>query len=260
METEFGFEIFRDETLRDRLKEELSQRKKNNPEYSLRALARDLKIPHTALSEFLNGRRRFSAKLTESIVNQLSISAQTQNQLKKSHIHNPLNYVNLSNEEISRSREWYMTTLLELAKLENFSSDPHWIAKVLRLDLFTVTSAIEELQKLGWLEITPSGKWHVKDENTSTLGNLSVLDDILYKLAQFAELQRIAIQTEKPETGSNVGITFAIDPDDLPKARKMTYEFLYNMSELLEKKATPKKEVYRLNISLFPLTKARHGK
>lgn len=260
METEFGFELYREETLRDRLKEELSQRKKNNSEYSLRAFARDLKIPHAALSEFLNGRRRFSAKLTESILNHLSFSSQTQEQIKKSQTHNPLNYVNLPNEEVSRSREWYMTTILEMAKLENFSSDPHWIAKVLKLDLSKVTSAIEELQKIGWLEIAPSGKWLVKDENTSTLGNLSVLDDILYKLAQFAELQRVAILTEKPETGSNVGITFAIDPEDLPKARKLTYEFLYNMSDLLEKKAAPKKEVYRLNVSLFPLTKARHGK
>lgn len=256
METLFGFEPYTETSLRVKLSAELSTRQLKNSNYSLRAFARDLDVSHPALSEFLNGRRKFSAKLTESILTKISLPSEEQEKLKKSQVHNPLSYVILSKGEITLSREWYVEALSELVKVKNFSGDPKWIAGALSLEVEKVEMAITHLLKLNWIEIDNSGKWRVKEENTSTLGNIKARDDIYYLFSQFTDLQNKAIQRAKPEEGSIMGITFAIDPDDLPKARKLVYEFINNMSELLEKKSADKKEVYRLNVALFPVSKA----
>ena len=255
METLFGFEPYTETSLREKLSAELSKRRLKNTSYSLRALARDLDVSHPALSEFLNGRRKFSAKLIESILKKMSLSCEEQEKLKEAQANNPLSYVILSEEEITLSREWYVEALSELVKVKNFSSDPKWIAGALGLKIETAEMAIKHLLKLNWIEIDNCGKWRVKEENTSTLGNIKARDDIYHLLSQFTDLQNKAIQRAQPEEGSIMGITFAIDPDDLPKARKLVYEFINNMSELLEKKSADKKEVYRLNVALFPITK-----
>lgn len=256
METEYGFEPFIENTLRDKLKGTLARKQAANPAYSLRALARDLDVSHSALSEFINGRRKFSQSLCESIIAKLSLPQSEQEKLSEAQKHNPLNFTHLSNEEIHLAREWYVPALAELVKVENFSADPQWIAKALGLDVELTKKAIEKLIALGWIEIDANGKWRIAEENTSTLGSLDAKADILHTQQQFTDFQSQAIQSGICENSSVTGITFAIDPADLPKARKLAYEFISNMSELLEKKSAHKKEVYRMNVALFPISKA----
>lgn len=259
MNTQFGFEPYIEESLRLRLKTELTNRRAKNDTYSLRAFARDLKISHAALSEFLNGRRRFSIELGESLIQKLGIVEADKAHLIKSQKMNPLNYLTLNESSISLSREWYIEALSELVKIKDFKGDSAWIAATLGMDPMHVEPAIEHLLELGWVEIDDQGHWRVKEDNTTTLGNIKAKEDIYHLLHQFTKLQLKAIEKGRPEEGSLMGITFAIDPDDLPEARKLVYEFINNMSKMLERKTAEKKEVYRLNVALFPLSKAQES-
>lgn len=58
------------------LREIFENRKRNNPRYSLRAFARDLRMQPPTLSHVLNGHRRLPASRVEDIADGLGLSAE----------------------------------------------------------------------------------------------------------------------------------------------------------------------------------------
>src|SRR6185312_7812876 len=62
--------------LRTEIHGALARARLKNPRYSLRAFSKKLGCSASALSEFLNGRRRFSVKVAERIVDRLNLDPQ----------------------------------------------------------------------------------------------------------------------------------------------------------------------------------------
>lgn len=55
------------------IKEQLDLRKQKNKNYSLRALARDIKVSPSTLSKIINGKYEISDKMLENIIDNLNI-------------------------------------------------------------------------------------------------------------------------------------------------------------------------------------------
>jgi len=160
--------IFEFKSIRLFLNAELTRRKKMNPQYSLRAFARDLKISYSRLSEILSHESTISVKtmnliaegvkLTdmeklylEQIVNyQTARSAKDKKQaLKKMKSFAPdRNFkVYKSNYEILLGH-WYMFPLLEMITSPS-SPSRSVISKKLKISEVSIDDAVKVLEKNG---------------------------------------------------------------------------------------------------------------
>ena len=152
---------------RDVLQEELARRCTDNPQYSLRAFARDLGTDHSSLSQVLRGRRRLTERAVRAFGAALGLDATTLD-----------GYVALearradpgADEAALRSvRELTEDALavvsglehhaiLELTHLDAFRPDVSWIARVLDLTPDQVNVALQRLVRLGMLTMENLGE------------------------------------------------------------------------------------------------------
>ena len=63
--------------------QQFSQIKGKNPNYSLRAYSKKLDIPHSALSEILNGKRKLTKKMATRILINLKLVSSEQERILK---------------------------------------------------------------------------------------------------------------------------------------------------------------------------------
>ncbi len=229
----------------------LKEVQKRNPKYSLRALARDLEISHSTLSSIINGKRKPSANLFIRLKKKLKFDV-NQKFFKST------NYIPLDDQIIKLTNKWYFNVLLELPLLEDFKPNLPWIAARVGIPESIAKNSIELLKKHKLIKLKKNGYWTAIHKNTSTIGNKNQksIQDIKKLQKSFLFQQLISHEIDPIENCSQVGNTIAIDPKDLPVAREKIYSFLRELSDFLERNTNkPKKEIYRLGISLFPLTR-----
>jgi len=151
------------------LKEELASRCRQNPRYSLRAFARDLKLSPTRLSEILSGKQGLSRPAAEKVAKALGYGAtesirfcdlvesvharsrQGREEARvrlKQHTPPPAGY-QLQLDAFKAIADWYHFGILEMTSLKEFKSDPKWIGKRLGISEFEVQLALDRLSRLG---------------------------------------------------------------------------------------------------------------
>jgi len=243
--------------LRALLKREFSRRQRINKKYSLRAFAKYLGLSHAALSEMLAGKRRISVQNVRRIGGALGWSERDLDKALRSVEKDPLNFSQLSDEQVETLSEWYYNVILELFLLENFDQSTAWIAKATGLSEGQVHAALLELEEAGQIRRTRSGEWKVVNHMTTTLGNVRSKAAIHKLQKQFLQRQAAALDHAPVEEQSMMGLTIPMDPADLPEARKIIYRCIKDLSRLLNRKGVRRSEVYRLQLGLFPLTRAR---
>lgn len=251
MESKFGFEGLNTGNIRIELLNVLKDRKSKNKQYSLRALARDLKVSHSFLSQVMNGHRKISITLYRKMIEDLRMDV--------SKDFTNMNTYTIQNEEtILMTNRWYFNVLIDLPLLESYQPGTQWAARVLDTSEETIEAALKILEKQKLIKRFKNGRWKPQVMNTSTLGQTQTKSVEAIKQLQmdFLKKQMQALMSVPVEECSQVGITMAIDPEDLPKAREKIYTFVRDLSEYLERNTgKPKKEIYRLSLSLFPLTR-----
>lgn len=240
--------------LRQELKREFERRRRVNARYSLRSFARTLQLSHSAVSELLAGKRRFSKRCINRIAVRLHWTpAQTQlavESLEK----DPLSFTDLDSEKIAQLDSWYYNAILELFLVEGFKPDPGWIAQALNLSKVEVTEAIERLLDAGQIKRGRNGQLKVSTRQTTTLGNVQSKDTLVKIQQQNLKKGIEALSCFSVESQSSMGLTIPMDVQDLPEARKILYRCLKDLSRLLNRKGVRRRQVYRLQVGLFPLT------
>lgn len=155
------------------LKEELDSRCAQNPRYSLRAFARDLKLAPSRLSEILNKKQGLSRKAAERIADILGYGGEERDYFCD--LVDSLHARSKSEKEVARIRlmkyrreaeeffqlrvdtfkiisDWYHLGILELINLDGFRDEPRWIARTLRITPVQAELAVERLIRVGLLE------------------------------------------------------------------------------------------------------------
>lgn len=255
------------------LSDTLTQARIRNPAYSLRSFARLLRISPAALSEILNGKRRVSKKLAVRLLDRVNpnpvelnkilrsfeatpqsaeSTASTEKRAQKAPGTKPASYQQLSMDHFNVVADWYHFAILSLAETEDFVGEAAWISQRLGLRKRVTETALKRLERLGLLIRDPAG--HLQ----ATGAQFSSPDEIASRAlrrshAQHLDLALHSLEAHEIKVRDFTGITMAIDPEKLPEAKNRIRAFRDELCSYLE--SGSKKEVYRMNIQLMPLSR-----
>lgn len=238
-----------------RLSNEYTKARAKNPSYSLRAFSSRLGIQVSALSEILNGKRVISKKMGLRILLGLGLSPiESENILSDS---NKDEESNLSLDYFKAISNWYYFAILSLAEIPNFEANPAWVARRLNISNREAKEAIERLIKLEMLVEKEDGSYGasgVQYKTPTDILNTSLKNHTVQTL----ELATDSVINDPVEERDFSTITMAIDPENLGEAKNMIKSFRKRLSKKLE--SGNKKEVYKLAIQLFPLSRGYEEK
>jgi uncharacterized protein (TIGR02147 family) len=153
------------------LKNEFAQRCKRNSAYSLRAFARDVEMAPSTLSEVLKGKHGMSRGTAGKIALKLGYegeekeffcdlvdSKHARSKAKKEMAAARLikfkadpKAATLNKDSFDFIAEWYHMAILSLMACESFKSDFDWIAAALNIKAKEAASALERLERLGFV-------------------------------------------------------------------------------------------------------------
>lgn len=257
------------------LKNEFSKRLNKNPHYSLRAYARDLEVAPSTLSRILNNKKIPTPDLTFKFLIKLSLSPQLQKQFKRSMAQayeakgvlrkrKEIKEILKSEHSINTERDltpeifkvisdWYHYAILQLIETESFQNNPKWIGQQLGVNETEVKIAIQRLKELE-LIIEKNGTLE-RTVNRLNTGELLITTAALRKRIKQISSKSVQSLEKDPITLRNhTTMTMAIDPIKINIAKSMIQDFMDKLSFVLE---TKKKQVYELQINLFPLQRSQ---
>lgn len=223
-----------------------------NPKYSLRAFARDLGVSPAFLSMLFSGKKSLSVARAMEFQNRLKLGPaeaarlrKTQNRLREKVIS--------SHVQKSLLRQWFYIALLELATCEDFVDGPLWAASRLGLPPFQAEQALQLLKESGFL-ILKDGKWVKCDDFLKVATQLTSAELRAYHIGFLEKaIEQLSLSSVEAVSKRSIhSITFGFDPSRVEEARQLIEEF--RKKWLRTFKNCDLKEVYQLNIQLFPLS------
>jgi uncharacterized protein (TIGR02147 family) len=246
------------QTFRSLLQETLVSRCKANPAYSLRAFAKHLQIEPSFLSKILSGKRPTTTATIRKLAERLNLSpeeaapfiSKTTQQAKAA----DADFQNLALDQFRMISDWYHYAILELIDVKGFESDAAWIAKKLGIKKIEAQTALERLERLEMIQKNKRGQYENTSGQNTTVGN-EFTAVAFRKLQKQILLQSIeALENLDIAERDHSSMTMAIDPLLLPEAKKKIRDFRRELCAFLQENNRPKKEVFQLSLSLFPVT------
>lgn len=156
-------------------------------------------------------------------------------------------------EKLEVVRSWRYLTILEMVLLDDFSDDPHWIAKRLRgkISPSQAKESLELLVRLGFLKIE-DGKYR------PSVSLITTSDEIYNKAVrdcqkQFIELGVESLLNDDLERREIGGLTLAVSKDSVQDIKKAIKEFRKEINRVYSRDKG-NTDVYHLSINFFPLT------
>lgn len=254
---------FSAETASKVLRQTLLERLRKNPSYSLRAMAKSLGVSHTYLSLILNGKKPLSKQKAVEFAELLKLNERDARALLKgskegrprSRRDEAPTYNELSVDRFKAVSSWYHLAILDLTGLQQFKSDPTWIAEQLGIHRHQVIDAIERLVRLRL------AVYDDKDVLRKSPVNLEVKTK--QSNAAVREFHRQMIEKALQELGKTSAEAFAkreisamtmsINPAKVEAAKKKINRFKQELFAFLSE--GPCTDVYQMNIQLFTLLK-----
>lgn len=241
--------------LKTLINDALITRKKKNPLYSLRALARTLEVSPSHLSNFMTGRKAVSKELALQILEKLNADLKAIqdviseiNEIEKNSF-DPT-FKTLQDEEFKIICDWEHFAILSLAHIRNNSVQPKWIAERLGIPIDRASECFQRLVKMKIVEISGEKFKQVSPPLQSTI-------DIPSDAVRESHRQNLQLATRKlddvsVENREYNSITFEFDPKRMPTLKKMIRKFRSEVSQY-GSQGQPS-EVYTFSMQLFPLT------
>ena len=233
----------------------LAEAQIKNPNFSLRAFAKKLGVSSGALSEILKGKRPLSNSIKQRIADKLLLSPQESLEFFQKNLPEKMgltsdNRLTLSQDQFQLISNWWYFGLLNLIKTNDFKNQESWMARRLGLNVNTVTEALDRLSRMGHIEKKGSQLVR-KYPNIKTTDHL--MDSSIRK-SHLEDLSLIekSIRDVPMQLRDNTSCTFVIDKKDLPKAKELIRIFQSQFLNLVGKDSG--EEVYKLSVSLYPLT------
>ena len=268
-------------TTAELLNRALARQKRRNPRYSVRALARDLKLSPTYVRDLLMGKKNLPESRFQSVTKALGMDPLAMQALREAMLHETLkkktesrvslenilekkntpgkthlslNYTEGTLSEFSLLGPWYRMVILDWVTCDNFDPDPQVMSRRLKISAHLAERALVELAKAGFIEMR-NGKWHKRHQKIhfpTTRSKPSVRNyhkTMIEKAVKVLENETSDIAFQKRLITS---VSIAANPKNLEKARLRLAEALLEITDILiEGECT---EVYQLNAQLFPLT------
>ncbi len=262
-----------EEDYRSIISRELEARKRRRSGYSLRAFARDLKIPAPKLSQIISGTCGISPTRAAKIAKAIGLSAEEkelftlmvtaqhsrslaerkQAETKIAKLKSTDGFGPLALERFKIISDWYYSAILELVKLKSFKPDTKWISSRLGVEKEFIETALERLVDFGLLKRDQNANLERTDNFLATPSGIPSREirehhsQILNKADQ--ALDRVPVEQRDFST-----MTMAIDSSRMEEARAALRDFRRNFCKEIQS-SPDKNRVYCLAIQFFPLEK-----
>lgn len=256
------------------LQKELTVRCEQNPRYSLRAFARDLRMSPSRLSEILNKKQGLSRGAALKIAEILGYDereahyfgdlvsvrhARSVREREEARLRLLKNEYEKS-EESSRFKlqldafkiisDWYHLGILELMKCKDFRHDSKWMARRLGIPVIQVELAIERLLRVGLLKKQGQEYQAIEADGWVPGGVPSASIRKFHRQVLEKAIQAIAVQPVQERFFASHFLT--INRDDLPKAFAAIQEFQQKFCVQLQSNQ-PKELLYCISMQLFKI-------
>lgn len=244
------------------LRENFAHARARNPRLSLRAYAKKLGIPASALSEILQGRRRASAKYAARILEASSASPLIEAKILGSGFHagaakpptvNTKKYLELRADQFAVISSWVHFAILSLLELPRFAADAKAIAERLGISEREALQASARLQRLGL--VTRKGRRYLLASSNTNISTSDGVPSAAIKRshAEYLELAQASLIRDEIAARDFSGLTIRANPHQLETARQLIRDFQDRLADHLESGECS--EVFRINVQVFPLTK-----
>lgn len=254
------------------LKKQFELRTSKNSNYSLRAFARDLELIPSQLSDIMNYKKGLSEKsaekiaiklgLTENEIDLFILSAKAlhsrsekikkeaalilQKKLKDLKV---IQKFDLSEFELTNN--WYHLTILELLELKDCDHSLNWFAKKLKLNKAIVKSALERMEKIGWITYK-NKKYQANYEQSETSYDISS-ESIKKFHAELLKKAEHSLFFDDVEEREFLNMTMAFSEKHLIEAKNSIRQFQKDFADKYYSDIKTKDSVYQLSIQLFRL-------
>lgn len=270
--------IYEYRNYRDFIRSYVAQKIAENPQFSLRAMAKKLEITQPFLTEVIKGRKNLSPEMAHRVARKLELNdteaeyfcvlAQAE-ATKDPHLKGSLfdklkdlspsgeRYEDLNVETFRLISDWYHLVIRNMADIEGFSFQPGEIAKRLGITKIEAQAAIERLLRMGLIESDPANTKNYRKTKASVMVESDVPNEALRRFhRQMLEKAIESLESQTPQEKIVGSETFAFSPKYLKEADQITDEYLTKMSKLASR-AGSKTQVYHLGVQFFNLTKER---
>ncbi|WP_415062522.1 TIGR02147 family protein [Bdellovibrio sp.] len=249
------------------LEQIILEKRKSNPRLSLRSIALKMEISSGRLSEILSGKRRLTEYYLSKACTALKLPPQRVEQIRRAYLSEETTKKStrgygkhLSEAEIEKLSTWkpgaimsfLETTKYQECRSENLDADKQtlFIANTMGLSAQETSSLLEILNGANLIR-WEDGLWCPIYNQTTTgydVPNRYIQAGHSQDLL-LAQQKLFSVDIEKRDFSS---ITIALNPKDIPKAKKLIRDFRRSLTSLLEK--GEKRDVYQLSIQLFPIS------
>ncbi|MBL7670126.1 MAG: DUF4423 domain-containing protein [Bdellovibrionaceae bacterium] len=260
------------------LKQAFEQRTRSNPQYSLRAFSRDLKVAPSQMSGIMKGTLGLSRASALVVGKSLGMTkreveafvdlvdarharSRTSKKLAKIRVRQRFKGLKekgpslISLDQFKFVSDWYHLALLELSYLKSFTPDILWISRKLGISTATAGAALERLSRLG-LIVNKGNVWKTT-EDWSVIGEdcpSAAIRAFHSQLLKKAELSLALQNLEDREVNSTI---MAIRKNKIEEAKgllkKFHEDFCMTVGEM-ESMKYEKDEVYCLTTAFFSLS------
>jgi len=239
--------------------------KKRNPRFSLRAFARRLGVDHSTLSQILRGKRRLTGAQALRMGKRLGLAAEAIQEYARDLETGPVPKTRGRARRLSFDAEtfalvaiWHHCAILELTRVDGFTTDSRWIAKTLGLSVAEVNVALQRLLRLRLLEMNDRRRW-VDTSGDVELRGTGVSPDLRKQLTrQPHDLAIEAIERAPAARQVHDQMIVAIDSRQLPALAWLVDAFMSDLRAMTADRRHD--EVYQAVVSLVPLTHVNNGR
>lgn len=165
----------------------------------------------------------------------------------------------LPDDHVEFFRRWFPVVVRTLGGLTGFVDDPKWVGR--RLDPAIpedeAAQALELVKRLGLLRQDATGKWTLGDPFLSSPPGMDPKVMRAFQ-KQMIDLAGESLERHPPELRDITTLTLALDLEDLPEARERLRTLRESLLRLSGENPSPR-QVYQLNLQLFPLTRIPEG-
>lgn len=250
-----------------------AERTKNNPNYSLRAMARDCGLASSTLSEAINGKKNLSYVMAKKIAAALKLKSKESTffcdlvqlelskdpemkeeiikKLKRSHPQH-LSVFDLDVEQFKQISEWYHSAILELSLMKNFDFTISNISKILKVSKPAVVLALTRLEKLGLLKRTEAGSYVRSNVGTVIRSETKSAAFRQYYREMFEKASH-ALETQTPLERLSGFLNISLNPKTLPQIDEALTRFFNEIKEITAD-CGDETEVYHCMVHFFNLT------
>jgi hypothetical protein len=252
--------------LRSLLRERLNSATRRNPRFSLRSLARQLRMDHSTLSQILRDKRPLSARNVQSVgkwlgLNEESIRACIHRRGKKqtNGRAEDVKTYNLDLDTFQLLSLWHHYAILELTHIQGFKADSNWIAKTLGIPVSDVNIALQRLLRLGLLQMSARDRWS-DTSGDAEFRSAALTETASVQMSQEAHQLAIEAINRTPAERRVQRHTFvAFNSRQISRLKELVEGFVAELRSLsLESEA--KDDVFQLEISFLPVTTINHSK